>query len=129
MDVTRVTDSILLLETLRIQLTPLSFTSLTRLAQLIVPYTSPANMSDSDNKEENHSLLRDEEVSGDNRSLNNSVMRFQTSQRDTLGRLIVSLTSVILIFNTIAGVIGFFVGKAMVKEQYKSNIERKSRRF
>jgi hypothetical protein len=85
-------------------------------------------MSDSEKTEQTYSLLQDE-VSNDNGSLQSSVTRLQTTRPAITIKSAVCLALVLLVFTTIAGTAGFFVGKAVIKEQYKSNIEREFCKF
>ena len=78
-------------------------------------------MSDFETKEQIYSLLQDDE---DNSS-DNGFLRFRTTP-PKLVRWVVLLSSTFVVSIAIAGTAGFFVGKAVIKDQYKSNIERQS---
>jgi len=81
-------------------------------------------MPDFKKKEQSYSLLQNDEANINNGSLHSSGICYQTALPNTLVKWVVCILSVSLVLNTMSGIAGFFVGKAIAKEHYKSNIER-----
>lgn len=82
-------------------------------------------MSDFEEEEQKYSLLQDADSGSDDGSLSTSSPMLQRPSSPSPRKWIVGVVSILLLLVTaLAGAAGFFIGTAVIKQQYKSNIER-----